>query len=256
MAVVLLRKTLTSKDDSTQGQKIPRDRDPARFWNKINAKTRKTAMTEFLVAIKEERLSSVRKKLCDAVSDLCLYLAAHHPNVNLLQQWPELMPFLFTLAQSTQEGHRAAALNVFAKLALYVGDSVKVHGEVLKGVLVAGLKDANSLEVRLAALAASVSFVQLLETKQEKLRFKDFTPLMFEACLLLLLLLSGFGFSPLHRLSDSHSCHQRQETTRSSESSSDSGRIGRGRPYFPATSPRHRQQRYAHDRAQPWPPRS
>jgi len=175
LSVILLRKTLVAKESEETG-------DKTRFWHKLSAETHQTIKNELLIGVEQEQQSSVRKKLADAVSELALFLSTHcaveESPIEL--QWPELLPFLFRLSRSENEEQRRSALEMFSKLCLYLGDSLKAHIHVLKDVLTTGLTDQKSLKVRLAALGATVSFVQLLESPEEKYQFKDFTLMMFE----------------------------------------------------------------------------
>jgi len=182
LSSVLLRKTLTSKSnedkENTKGPPPPRAQDPKRFWNKLNPSTRQTIKNELLTLLsKDAEISSVRTKIADAVTKLSFFMCSS--DVDIQKAWPELLPFLFQLSKSGNPEHRSCALDIFSKLCLYLGEALKSRFDVLKEVLYCGLKDDN-LEVRLSALGAVVSFVQLLDSPQEKAQFSDFVPMMFE----------------------------------------------------------------------------
>ncbi|KAL6068524.1 Importin-5 [Balamuthia mandrillaris] len=174
LSCILLRKTLIGKAEESNKQE-------GFFWHKLSATTRQATMNELLAAVQQEELPSVRKKLADAISELALFLSAYcsEESIPIQQQWSQLLPTLFQLSRSENDNHRKSALDMFSKLCLYLGDSLRTNFDVLKEVLASGLKD-HSLQVRLSALGASVSFVQLLDSPQERDEFKDFIPLMFE----------------------------------------------------------------------------
>jgi hypothetical protein len=50
-------------------------------------------------------------------------------------KWPELLPFLFTCVTQGQETLKESALNVFAQLAEYLGESLVPHLDTLHGIL-------------------------------------------------------------------------------------------------------------------------
>lgn len=179
LSMVLLRKTLISKESVEKPGTT--EKQTVRFWSKLNQQTQQTIKTELLAAVEQEPVASGRKKLCDTISELALFLTAFgEVESDITQQWPQLLPFLFTLTKSENDEHRKSSLDIFSKLCLYLGESLVSHFDVLKQVLQAGLTDQKSLRVRLAALGACVSFVQLLEGDADKLQLKDWIPVMFD----------------------------------------------------------------------------
>eukprot|EP01087_Luapelamoeba_hula_P021903 TRINITY_DN773_c0_g1_i1.p1 TRINITY_DN773_c0_g1~~TRINITY_DN773_c0_g1_i1.p1 ORF type:complete len:1105 (+),score=203.93 TRINITY_DN773_c0_g1_i1:1361-4675(+) len=181
LCTILLRKTLVSKMTAPGGGEQIAE-NALQLWNQLSPQTQQTMKTELLLSIEHEQLTPVRKKLADTVSELALCLCTYLPAEEQLidSQWPDLMPFLFRLSQSPNDEHRRSALDMFSKLCLYLGESIKGNAHLLKEILTKGLTDTQSLKVRLSALSATVSFIQLLDTPEEKLQFKDFTLLMFE----------------------------------------------------------------------------
>ena len=128
--------------------------DQRRFWHRLNGDTQQTIKNELLIGVEQEQQPSVRKKLADAVSELALFLSTHCPAEEALieRQWPQLLPFLFRLSKSENEEQRRSALEMFSKLCLYLGDSLKAHINILKDVLTSGLTDQKSLKVRTSLL--------------------------------------------------------------------------------------------------------
>jgi hypothetical protein len=146
LCMVLLRKTLISKETV---EKQGADKQTVRFWSKLNAQTQQTIKTELLKAVEQEPAASGRKKLCDTISELALFLTAFgEVESDITQQWPQLLPFLFSLSKSPNDEQRKSSLDIFSKLCLYLGESLVSHFDVLKQVLQAGLTDQHSLRVR------------------------------------------------------------------------------------------------------------
>ncbi len=154
MATVLLRKTLISKEPSGEGDAAKKD--TARFWHKLSQPTHETIKTELLVAVEKEPQSSVRKKLADTISELSLYLSAYSQTeeTHIQQQWPQLLPFLFQISKSESEEHRKSSLDIFSKLCLYIGESLRAFFPVLKQVLHSGLNDQSLKVIPLPLLMA------------------------------------------------------------------------------------------------------
>lgn len=141
LSMVLLRKTLISKETVGEGE----HKQIVRFWPKLSAQTQETVKTELLAAIEHEPLQSGRKKLCDTISELSLFLTAFSESSesHIVQKWPKLLPFLFQLSQSANDDHRKSALDIFCKLCLYLGESLGDNFNVLKQILTSGLVDKN-----------------------------------------------------------------------------------------------------------------
>jgi hypothetical protein len=168
--MVLLRKTLISKESVEKPGTT--EKQTVRFWSKLNQQTQQTIKTELLAAVGQEPVASGRKKLCDTISELALFLTAFgEVESDITQQWPQLLPFLFTLTKSENDEHRKSSLDIFSKLCLYLGESLVSHFDVLKQVLQAGLTDQKSLRVPLPRNSTHDSFTILLLIFAIHLRF-------------------------------------------------------------------------------------
>eukprot|EP01090_Pellita_catalonica_P016710 TRINITY_DN4861_c0_g1_i1.p1 TRINITY_DN4861_c0_g1~~TRINITY_DN4861_c0_g1_i1.p1 ORF type:complete len:1108 (-),score=211.60 TRINITY_DN4861_c0_g1_i1:685-3954(-) len=182
LSTVLLRKALTAKDANKTAviSDAIESQDKSIFWNKLTPQIQQTIKNELLNAITHEPDRSVRRKIGHTISELALYICASSGLWDISKAWKELLPALSQLAVAENPIHRTSALEVFAKLCLYIGDSIKIHSAGLKTILEKGLRDTASLEVRIAALTATVSFIQLLDTEEERVMYSPFIPLMFD----------------------------------------------------------------------------
>ena len=96
--------------------------------------------------------------------------------------WPELVPGVATLAAdvSADAKKRAAALLVIASVSEYATFLVRSSLQAVGQVLAAGLNDASSEDVRLAALKATSSLLLALEAAEERNAFKALVPSMLK----------------------------------------------------------------------------
>ena len=82
LCAVLLRKALCSDVEN-------------KTWNALTPQTQAGLKAELLELIKTEENKSTAKMVCDTVSDVGAMLLEQ-------QQWPELLPFMFTCVQVRQ----------------------------------------------------------------------------------------------------------------------------------------------------------
>eukprot|EP01119_Soliformovum_irregulare_P006133 TRINITY_DN1791_c0_g1_i1.p1 TRINITY_DN1791_c0_g1~~TRINITY_DN1791_c0_g1_i1.p1 ORF type:complete len:1082 (-),score=281.10 TRINITY_DN1791_c0_g1_i1:40-3285(-) len=137
-------------------------------WEQLDQPNQAFVKTNLLEALRTEPIAHVRSKLGDAVAELA---------VSIPGQWPELLPFLFQATKSERETDRETALLIFSQLAPEIGESLRTHFTVLRGVLSAGLSDSN-LKVRIAALTATANFLQYLNEPSERTQFQQLLPMM------------------------------------------------------------------------------
>eukprot|EP01088_Endostelium_zonatum_P019405 TRINITY_DN6679_c0_g1_i2.p1 TRINITY_DN6679_c0_g1~~TRINITY_DN6679_c0_g1_i2.p1 ORF type:complete len:1118 (-),score=296.19 TRINITY_DN6679_c0_g1_i2:148-3501(-) len=185
LASVLLRKTLTTKvvanpGLTTSGSTTEEDPNKQVFWSKLQKATQETVKVELLYALNEETEAKVRKQIGEVVSGLAstlVYMTDGKEGV--LNVWPDLTPFLFKLSESPEVAHRLSSLDIFSKLCVYCGETIKIVFNSLQQVLVRGLKE-ESLALRIAALEATVSFTQMLDSPQELSYYANLVVLMFD----------------------------------------------------------------------------
>ena len=140
MASILLRRVLT--------------KDEVSLWANLQAQTQDGIKGELLKSIQEESVKSITRKVCDTVCELAAGIFEDG-------KWPELLPFLFQCVTAGTPNLRESALNVFAQLAQYVGESLVPHLATLHGILAQCLQapsgPSNSPPCARAAASSSPS---------------------------------------------------------------------------------------------------
>lgn len=81
---------------------------------------------------------------------------------------------------TAQNNHnlQESALLIFARLAQYIGETLIPHLATLHGVFLNCLNNSTSGEVRIAALNATINFIQCLTNNSDREKFQDLLPLM------------------------------------------------------------------------------
>ena len=81
---------------------------------------------------------------------------------------------------TAQSNHnlQESALLIFARLAQYIGEALIPHLATLHGVFLNCLHNSTSGEVRIAALNATINFIQCLTNNSDLDMFQDLLPLM------------------------------------------------------------------------------
>ncbi|XP_040372293.1 importin-5 isoform X1 [Rosa chinensis] len=161
MSVILLRRQLT--------------RDDSFLWPRLSPSTQSTLKSTLLTCLQSESTKSMAKKLCDTVSELASAILPDN-------QWPELLPFMFHCVTSDNSKLQESALLIFAQLAHYIGETLVPQLTTLHSVFYQCLSNAagKSADVRIAALGASVNFIQCLTSASDRDRFQDLLPLMMQ----------------------------------------------------------------------------
>ncbi|KAJ7976391.1 importin-5-like [Quillaja saponaria] len=159
MSAILLRRQLT--------------RDDSFLWPQLTPTTQATLKAIFLNCLQREDIKSISKKLCDTVSELASGIL---PDGG----WPELLPFMFQCVTSENPKLQELALLIFGQLANYIGEILVPQLNTLHSVFLQCLGSSKSSDVRIAALGASINFVQCLSTPSDRDRFQDLLPLMMQ----------------------------------------------------------------------------
>ena len=157
LCAVLLRKSLTNDAENET-------------WKSLTPQTQQGLKAELLELIKSETNKSTAKMICDTVSDVGAMLLEEN-------QWPELLPFMFTCVQSGDETLLERALRIFAQLVMCIEMTLSPYLNTLHGVFAQCLTSQN-VDIRNAALRATCSFISSLEKKQERDKFQDLVPSM------------------------------------------------------------------------------
>ncbi|XVF06605.1 hypothetical protein REPUB_Repub06bG0063600 [Reevesia pubescens] len=164
LSAVLLRKILTPAADYS-------------FLFPQLAETTRTAIKSALLSsLQTEQSKTNVKKLCDTISELASSVAC-------FGGWPELLPFLFQCVNSTNPNLEESALLIFSQLAQNTGETTEIlipHLSTLHSVFFKCLSNPSSCDVRIAALSASVSFIQCIPNAKDRDTFQDLLPLMMQ----------------------------------------------------------------------------
>uniref|UniRef100_A0A7N0ZTG6 Importin N-terminal domain-containing protein n=1 Tax=Kalanchoe fedtschenkoi TaxID=63787 RepID=A0A7N0ZTG6_KALFE len=159
MSAILLRKQLT--------------RDDSFIWPRLSESTRADIKSVLLNCLQREDAKTITKKLCDTISELA---SAIMPD----NGWPEMLPFMFHCVSSDNHRLQESALMIFAQLAQYIGDTLIPHLTALHALFLKCLAPPTNSDVRIAALGASINFIQCLSSAGDRDRFQDLLPLMMQ----------------------------------------------------------------------------
>ncbi|KAF7819275.1 importin-5-like [Senna tora] len=159
MSAILLRRQLT--------------RDESYLWPQLQSSTQSSLKLVLLNCLQSEDVKSITKKLCDTVAELASGIL---PDGG----WPELLPFMFQCVTSDSLKLQEAALLIFAQLAHYIGETLAPQLGTLHSVFLQHLSSSKSSDVRIAALGASINFIQCLSSSADRDRFQDLLPLMMQ----------------------------------------------------------------------------
>ncbi|XP_073221997.1 uncharacterized protein [Cicer arietinum] len=163
MSTILLRRHLT------------RHHDESFIYPHLSPSTQSTLRSLLLSSLHQEPVKSIAKKLCDTVSELASALLSDD-----LASWPDLLPLLFQWVTASDTRLQEISLLVFAQLAHYIGETLLPQLSTLHSVFLRCLGASTSADVRIAALAASINFVQCLSNPSDRDRFQDLLPLMMQ----------------------------------------------------------------------------
>ncbi|EDO35645.1 predicted protein [Nematostella vectensis] len=151
MAAVLLRRIFTATVD---------------FLKKIDENTQNLMKESLLKGIHEEQDSNVRKKICDAVSEL----SKSFLDDDGYNHWQELLKFLFECCNSPRAELKESALHIFCSFPGVFGNQQDHYLNVIKQMLWQCINDQTSQAVRFVAARASCAFItdQVGEAKQRQ----------------------------------------------------------------------------------------
>lgn len=149
LAAVLLRQMMTALSSSS-----------AALWHMLRREVRAVVKSELLAAVAAELERSVRKRLGDVVGELGATVFAAQE-----EDWPELLPFLFRLAETSEAGHVAAAMHIFAALFSFVHDQALRYKSTLFTIFSQALA-CSSVEVQAGAIEALSSFLSTVDNRE------------------------------------------------------------------------------------------
>ncbi|CAO2831880.1 unnamed protein product [Amaranthus hypochondriacus] len=157
MGTIILRKFMT--------------RDESFLWPQLSASTQSTIKTVLLNCLQREDAKPMLKKLCDTVSELAAGILPENG-------WPEFLPFIFQCVTSDNLKLRESALLIFAQLAQFIGETLIPHLDTLHNVFFQCFGGNSTSEIRIAALGASINFIQCLNKASDRDKFQDLLPQM------------------------------------------------------------------------------
>ncbi|XP_022718871.1 importin-5-like [Durio zibethinus] len=164
LAAVLLRKILTPAPDYSI------------LFSQLAETTRDSIKSALLSSLQTEQSKTNVKKLCDTISELASSVAC-------IGGWPELLSFLFQCVNSTNSNLEESALFILSRLAQNSGEITETlipHSNTLHSVFFRCLSNPSSCDVQIAALNASVSFIQCLSNAKDRDVFQDLLPYMMQ----------------------------------------------------------------------------
>ncbi|CAL1533984.1 unnamed protein product [Lymnaea stagnalis] len=130
-----------------------------------------------MTAIHQEASQPVRKKICDAFSEL----ARNMIDDENVMQWPEALKFLFECASSENPVLKESALHILAAVPGIFGNQQNQYLEVIKQMLGAALMDRTNPSVCFEAVKATTAFVVNNDKELGILNhFKDLLPLLIQ----------------------------------------------------------------------------
>eukprot|EP00096_Caligus_rogercresseyi_P013318 TRINITY_DN5993_c0_g1_i1.p1 TRINITY_DN5993_c0_g1~~TRINITY_DN5993_c0_g1_i1.p1 ORF type:complete len:1098 (-),score=338.86 TRINITY_DN5993_c0_g1_i1:478-3771(-) len=108
-----------------------------------------------LETLHREQDKTVRKKLGDMVAEVAQNLIDDDGN----NRWPEFIKFLFEATTSGNADMKEIAFHMFSSVPSVFGNQENEHFDTIKQMLLSGLMDPSSPEVRIAAAKASINFI-------------------------------------------------------------------------------------------------
>ena len=166
------------------------------IWFKLAPETQALAKSQLLALVQAPHPAPVRRAMTNTISDLgaflCAPLARDEDDADSEQQqqqqqkqpktrggWPELFPFLLKCTSSTDAAQRETGFSVFALLSILVGpETFRPHLGLICNVLAGGLADQAAPDVRYAAMAATASFLRIMQPKRDAAHISQFRALL------------------------------------------------------------------------------
>lgn len=163
LACVLMRRLITN--------------DFPEFYPKLSVDDQNQLKECLLQLVQTDTNDSLKKKMCDIVSELARNLVDEDGQNN----WPEFLRFLFRCASSPSPQLKECSLRMFTNVPGVFGNQQNEYLGVIKQMLQQSLMDAASPKVRAQAVRAVCSFIiaHEKETAVQK-HFQDLLPSMIQ----------------------------------------------------------------------------
>ncbi|KIM73570.1 hypothetical protein PILCRDRAFT_829051 [Piloderma croceum F 1598] len=155
-SLVLLRRLLfrpAPAQKQNPGAQAPR----LSLYDHLSSSALSTVERLLLHSLSHEPSAAVRRKSVDTITDLA------NNSMQRGRPWHALQAQAFSMTQSADAGLRESAFRVFAGSSMLVMD---LQTDAVLRVLKGGLEDSQSIDVRLAALRASTSYLSSSDTHQ------------------------------------------------------------------------------------------
>ncbi|XP_013772605.1 importin-5-like [Limulus polyphemus] len=125
------------------------------FFPKLNLESQAQIKNQLLLTVQQDLSPQLRKKVCEAASELAKNLIDEDGN----NHWPEFLKFLFDCASSQNLVYREASLQMFTAVPGIFGNQQNRYLDVIRQMLLQSLQDPTNLNVRLAAVKATTAFL-------------------------------------------------------------------------------------------------
>jgi len=143
MAAVLFRRVISNEFEE--------------FYNKLTPENQVNLKNELLATIQSETQASMRRKICEVVSELARQLLDEEGN-NL---WPEFLRFLFESASTGTPELKESALQMFGSVPGIFGNQQAQYLNVIKQMLQQCMADYTNYAVCFQAVKSLSSFILL-----------------------------------------------------------------------------------------------
>ena len=148
LAAVLLRKVVNAEDS----EKVAR-------WTRITQVSRSIICSQLLMAVKEERVDIVRRRVCDTLAEVSLHVMADEP-------WDDLWKSIHGLISSHEHSMQEAGLLLCEMLGGYIAASMTTHLPSFRALFHQRLADSTvPRRVRTAAARAVGSILISLSAR-------------------------------------------------------------------------------------------
>lgn len=159
------------------------------IWNELNAQVQTQVKQVLFQALGNENDSAIRHQICDAIGEIGGTLMEHQDQFNQSNQasenkWPELPGMIMQLLSCPSENLIESGLKILSTLFTYASETFVKEKDALLNIFRGGLTN-NSKNIKLAALEALGSFIEIVEPKHTK-KFEELIPTMLEATYALL----------------------------------------------------------------------
>ncbi|KAK6963036.1 Importin-5 [Biomphalaria glabrata] len=163
LAALLLRRLFTNNFET--------------LWPQISLEIQNGVKQELMAAIHQEEAPNVRRKVCDAFSELVRNMIDDDNNM----QWPEALKFLFECASSENPALKESALHILSSVPGIFGNQQNQYIEVIKQMLGAALMDRSHPAICFEAVKAVTAFLVNNDKELGLLNhFRDLLPLVIQ----------------------------------------------------------------------------